>query len=317
LATDACASFNGPLDLGFKTLFVAGLVVALPGGLVCVVTEWVGAVRQPPLWIGRVALTLGLLGLASLAVANPGGQLAACVVFGAPPVMTLALVTLLPAPRWRLGAVWLVSLASIYWIDAMLRPSGAPPPRTEMLGALQGGAVTHLLLWHAGFVLGQLARHARGLPPPPRPNLQRFVDAGWYGWQDAKAVGGAVANRIHVHPGFWWWLGGAAVFYVALLWIAVRGPHEIVQSAIVIGQQLRLLFNLPWINGPTASWATMWLTYGLFWSAIVGGGVWGVAASLGRFDAGRLAPLRLVAIGASAVMLAWLAHDVLTRPVPM
>lgn len=46
---------------------------------------------------------------------------------------------------------------------------------------------------------------------------------------------------------------------------------------------------------------------GLAWSVIVGIGIWGAAALAGRFEAGRLAPFRLVALVLPLSLLLWVA----------
>jgi len=177
LATPALASFNGRLDLGYRGMFVAGLVVSIPGGLACLVLELSFSRRQPPRWVGKAALVIGIASQAALLIA-PLGSSAGALLYVLPPVITLALVTLLPVPAWRLLAVWAVSLGSIALLFAFA-PIDPTAPRIrgeELLGALTGGVVTHLALWHLGFLLGQIGRRRGGVTAAPGPDWRAMRD---------------------------------------------------------------------------------------------------------------------------------------------
>jgi hypothetical protein len=187
-------------------------------------------------------------------------------------------------------------------------PHSAPSDADALLGGLLGGALTHMLLWHAGFALAQLERRRRGEGSPPGPDVARMLQQGARGLHAAGAYSSRATSLLRVHPGFLWWAGGALVFFVAILASAMV-ESTLLQSAIRISYQLRASLGIEWANGPTPTLAHLWLTNGVVWSAIVGAGVWGLAASFRCFDAGRLAPLRLAAILLATVMLVWLAQE--------
>jgi len=308
VATPVWASFNGPLNLGYGGMFVGGLVVCVPGGLACFLLEWLCSRRQPPKWVGKAALTLGIASQVALLIAPLDG-IAGTLLYLLPPVMTLALVTLLPAPAWRLLAVWAVSLGSIALLVAFA-PVDATGPRNrdeELLGALTGGAVTHMALWHLGFLLGQIGRRRAGVAAAHSPDWRAIRDHAAEGLQAIDAAHRPqIATHIFSHPGFYWWLGGTAMFYVATMGMALFKWDGLLNAALLTEWRLLELLGLPFDFNRQPSALRQWATHGLVWSAVFGAGTWGLAAAAGRFDAGRLAPLRLAAIVLAACMLLWL-----------
>lgn len=147
LATEsAWASFNGPIDLGFGTVFVAAAALALPGALLCALTEWIGARHRPPAWAGCVALGLAVYCLGrALRFLPPFGD-SGLFIFPVPPLMTLALVSLVPAPRWRQCAVWCIAIGTIWLGLSRQQLLGPSTSAAETLGGLLGGALISLLL---------------------------------------------------------------------------------------------------------------------------------------------------------------------------
>jgi len=304
------ASFGGRLDLSFGFMLVGGLIVALPGGLACLLAEWLGTRRRPPPWVGVCGLALGLLCLGGLLAAKPSGM-GGALLFPLPPLMTLALVTLLPAPGWRLFAVWCMSTGSLWLIVLVHRPDGPPAAAEELLGGLLGGALTHLVLWHLGFLLGQLGRRRASIAPASGPDWHAVLNRAAQGWRRLDARRPAMPPRRHPHPGFYWWLGGAAVFYLAIVMLSALGSEALLQAALRTEWRITDFFGLTWNNERETTPARMWFTHGLIWSAIAGCGTWGLAARAGWFDAGRLSPLRLAAIVLALCMLLWLVQDAL------
>jgi hypothetical protein len=306
LPTDAVASFNGKIEIGFSLMFIGGLIVSIPGGLACLAAEWAGATRRPPRWAAIVALLLGVIALGGAMFVPPDRSAAAFSMFVLPPLMALALITLLPAPAFRLATVWLVSCSSIVLIITVRSMPGAPDNVNALAGGLLGGALTHILLWQIGFMLGQRRRRIAGLPPPPAPDIHGLLRRGFHA---VDTHGPEAIGLLRVHPGIWWWAGGSVVFFVAILALATTVDATLLQSAIRVSYRLRALFGLPRVNGPTQTFFQLWFTDGVLWSVMVGAAVWGAAAVFRRFDAGCLAPLRLVAIVLPVVMLIWLAHE--------
>lgn len=201
------------------------------------IAEWIGARHRPPLWVGNAALGLAVCCLLiAQRVIGPGGDSGSFVVF-LPPLMTLALVSLLPAPAWRLMAVWCVAA---------------------------GGAGIFLLR-----------------PPMPDPTSATV--------QGLRAL----------------LLGGATVFHAGIAALTALGYKSLLMAALLGEALVADLLGLA-ISAPNALTAGAWATHGLIWSAVAGWGVWGAAATAGRFDAGRLAPFRLTAMVVAAGMLLWI-----------
>jgi hypothetical protein len=307
MPTAAIASFGGKIDIGFGTMFIAAALGALPGAVVCLATEWKGATSRPPYKLGILSLIAGTIALACVIFVRPDSTVPGAATVALPPLMTFALVTLLPAPMWRLAAVWLVTWGSI-WLIMTAHSSASASDSDTLRGGLLGGALTHMVLWHAGFVLGQLARRTSGAAPPKAPDVRRMLDASARALTAIDAPRRGASALLRVHPGYWWWIGGSALFFFAML---AWGMFDttLLQSAIRLSYRWRATFGPSWVGAPTATFARLWLVDGVFWSLIVGAGVWGLAGALRRFDAGRLAPLRWAAVVVSAVMLVWLAEE--------
>ncbi len=165
-ATPALASFNGPLDLGFGFTFTAAALLALPGGLLCALAEFLGTRHRPPLWLGFAALALAACCLLLvLRIIGPGGD-SGVFIFPVPPLMSLALVSLLPAPSRRLIATWVVALAVAVLLVIISQHLGSSASQEENLGALLGGGLSSMLPWQIAFILQQRARGRAGLVPP-------------------------------------------------------------------------------------------------------------------------------------------------------
>lgn len=301
----ALASFNGPLNLGFGPVFLIAAVLALPGGLLCALAEVLGSRRQPPLWVGFTALLLAVCSiLLALRVIGPGGD-SGWFVFPVPPLMTLALLAFFPAPYWRLTAVWVVAAGFAGLLVLCGTRQLSSMPTEEGLGALLGGGLSSMAPWQLAFILQQRSRRRSGVAPAPAPEFpgqrRRFNRAVQY----LKADDGLRKNWLFKHPGLSWWLGGAIVFYLVVMALTVLGSTGPVTAMLTIEWRIADLFGFGLrATGPTLPGA--WGLSGMVWAAIVGGGVWGVAASTGRFDPGRLAALRLLAILLAAAMLAWI-----------
>lgn len=315
-AAPAQASFGGRLDLGFGFLFVAAAVVSSPGALLCMIAEWVGARRRPPLWVGSAALGLAVCCLLiALRLIGPGGDSGLFVIF-IPPLMTLALVSLLPAPVWRVIAVWCVAIGVAWLFVLRARNPGPSSTTVEGLGALLGGALVSMLLWHLGFWLGQRSLRRAGHAPASAPDLPGVLHHAVDGLKQSCAHRPRWISRIGVpsgffrwleeHPGLSWWLGGAAVFYAGIAALTAVG-YTTLLIAMLQGELLVADFLGLAISAPNALTAGAWATHGLIWSAVAGWGTWGAAATAGRFDAGQLAPFRLAAMVVAAGMLFWIA----------
>jgi hypothetical protein len=315
-AAPAQASFNGPFKLDPAFVFMVAAVVAVPGAVISMLAELFGARHRPPRWVGSVALGIAVITLlVMLRVIGPSGDSGVLVVF-LPPLMSLALVSLVPAPWWRLVAVWCVAIGVAVLMVLVTRTPEAASSADGGLGALYGGALVSMLLWHLGFWLGQHWRRRAGLAPAEAPDLSGAIRVAADGLKSLDAQrqrldrGASTASGfvtwLRGHPGVKWWLGGAVVFYAGIAALAAAG-YRAPFMAMVQGESLVTeLFGYTF-NGPVALTAGAWATRGLAWSALVGCGTWGAAATAGRFDAGPLAPFRLAALVVAAGALAWIA----------
>ena len=113
-------------------------------------------------------------------------------------------------------------------------------------------------------------------------------------------------GRLLKQPGFVWWLGGAALFYVGIAVLSAAGIPSLLAATLYIDWRIADFLGFA-VRGPDAATMRAWAMHGLVWAAIAGAGAWGAAAVAGRFDAGRLAPVRLAAIVLAAGMLLWAA----------
>ncbi|MBP8297084.1 MAG: hypothetical protein KAX84_13305 [Burkholderiales bacterium] len=307
LAAEAArASFNGPIDLGFGTFFVAAAVLALPGALLCALAEWLCARRRPPVWVGIAALGLAVYCLARALRFLPPSVDSGLFIFPAPPLMTFALVSLVPAPRWRRCAVWFVTIGTI-WLGLSRQQLFGPSTSTaETLGGLLGGALTSLLLWELAFVPGQRALRRAGIAPAAGPDLPSLAARATALRRRISMVRPQWLGRLLKQPGFVWWLGGAALFYVGIAVLSAAGIPSLLAATLYIDWRIADFLGFA-VRGPDAATMRAWAMHGLVWAAIAGAGAWGAAAVAGRFDAGRLAPVRLAAIVLAAGMLLWAA----------
>lgn len=325
VSTPAWASFNGPIKVGFTFAFLIGFVIATPNALCCGVAELVGVKHRPPLWIGWMALGLGLIGLVGLILppnldvvhdslkANSAivQRIIAAyillniwfvysfVIFFLPALMSLALVTLLRSPRWRLLATWCIS-------GGVLALLGGFQGDEEKLGALLGGALVSMLIWHAAFFLGQWQLRKAGIPPTPGPNLRRLIGKTFQSGRQFYTHPPVWFGRF-IERGFMWWLGGAVAYYVAIPILAAFGYKSWLWAMLSIEALITPMMGFAPGKSGSAKYLTGWPVHGLAWSMIVGIGIWGIAASAGRFNAGRLAPLRLAALVLPFGLLLWVA----------
>jgi hypothetical protein len=310
VADPAAASFGGGgyLELGFGLAFAAAGVLALPGALLCLLAEWRGARRRPPLLLGVVALGLASYCLWRVGSWKPGIGDTGIAIFVLPPLMTLALVTLVPAPRWRLIAVWCVAVGSLSLVLFKAQEFGSSKNTSEGIGALLGGALVSMLLWQLAFLLGQRSLRRAGIAPAPAPDLQRMLERMADGLKQANENHPEWVDRLAQHQGFLWWLGGAAAFYVGVGVLTAVGYKVLLLATLQSEWRIADFLGFATRGGLESLTFDAWALHGLVWSAIAGWGTWGAAAAAGRFDAGRLAPFRLTAILLATGMLLWLAH---------
>ena len=168
--TPAFASFNGPINIGFGLAFVIAAVIALPSGLLCATAELVGVVgvrQRLPLWLGWTALGLSLTGLViflggekyalktSIAIVTfLIANIVPLLVYLIPALMSLALVILLPAARWRLIASWSIAITVSWGILFQAQQGTHLGPPGEFACVVLGGATVSMLMWQVAFVIG-------------------------------------------------------------------------------------------------------------------------------------------------------------------
>ena len=333
-STPAWASFNGSIiTFSFTECFVIGLVIAMPNAVCCGVAELVGVKHRPPLWLGGIALGLGLIGLAELTLMlNPNvvpyGRKAgtasvqriidhirpliffvySLVILFLPALMSFALVTFLRSWLWRLIATWCISVGVFGWLFGGVLGSlnRLHAEEEKILVTLLGGALVSMLMWHAGFVLGQWQLRKAGIPPTPGPNLPRLMGKTFESGKQFYTNPPVWFGRF-IERGFMWWLGGAVAYYMIIPILAAFGYKSWLWAMLSIEALITPMMGFAPVKFGSAKYIAGWALHGLAWSMIVGIGIWGIAASAGRFNAGRLAPLRLAAIVLPSGLLLWVA----------
>ncbi|MEO8135120.1 MAG: hypothetical protein ABI831_14195 [Betaproteobacteria bacterium] len=311
ISPPALASFNGRLDLGPGLTLLIAAAFSLPGAVLCAIIEWIGARRRPPTWVGALAAGLGIFCGTRALGWDPRGD-AGYFLLAVPPLLTLALVALIPAPRPRLVAVWVTSLLGLWLVAVALNSTGADPSDVAALPI--GGALVTLPLWQLVYLLRQASLRRAGITPVPGPDfkaaLSRVVAALWQARETARSrpPGSALQQGLH------WLVGGAGVFYVGVALITAMGYETFSFTLVTAEWRVTQLFGLP--GGPARDSPTRtWALHGLPWSLLAGCLTWGWAACAGMFDAGRLARLRLAAavlpVMLFAVLIATATHGFL------
>ena len=282
MAPPAFASFNGAMDVGFGVSFVIAAVIAIPSGLFCGAAELVGVRHRPPQWIGWVALVLSLAGVgivlgigigkydlqASTAVTFIITNIVTLLVYLIPALMSLALVTLLPAAQWRLMATWSIAIGISWGILFQAQQGTTLGPPAGLVGALFGGASVSMLMWQVAFVLGQRQLRSAGIPPTPGPDLRKLM---------GKAID--VARQVYSKPppgfgrlierGFLWWLGGAVAYYVAIPILAVFGNKSLLWATLSIDALIAAIVGFGPVAFGSEKYMRVWTVHGLAWSVIV------------------------------------------------
>lgn len=282
------ASFGaGGGELGFKVMLIIAASLSVPGGLTCMLIEFFGIRWRPAQWVGWVAFVLWIASLVAFEKASIGDKL--LLLFVLPPSMSLASVTLWP--RWRLSVAWTVS-ASVFLlvlIPAITLNHG--DKLDDIFGMLLGGMFTHLVLWHVGYLMGECWRRRARIATPAGSDFIAFLLL----WELLRKWVAIFFQFLHAlkalqpgftrHPGFYYLLGSASLFYVVVSTLSMLG------FVAPFNNQLRVT-ELLGLSGPSLRW----LSERMICSAIAGCGSWGIAAWLRLFDAGRMAPLKLAAI---------------------
>jgi len=175
LPSIALADGHYSFDLSNSEAFLTAAALSLPSALVCAALEWSGTRRRIPLWVGVLAALAMIYSIAS----GPGYQailefdrdhfggnlynlgLIAVSVFvfnmlTVPPYGTLALVALVPNPRYRFVAVWGVSLLTVglyMWLSSGKSVGGNN--QSQGLIMIGTGAGVSLALWTLAHTLCQ------------------------------------------------------------------------------------------------------------------------------------------------------------------
>lgn len=301
LPESASASFGGRMQLGFGFIFLAAALFALPGALLCLLFELVGARRRVPLWVGIIAAGLALYCAARAIGFGPRGD-AVYFLLPVPPLMTLALVTFLRPPWLRLAAVWMVAALGIGLVLGAEKYFGSTLDSAEPWALPLGGAFMSLMLWQLGFFLRQRSRRDAAAPPAPAPEKSNPLGPGIDWWSRANPGRLVWSAGASAPQGLVWWLGGAAAYYVGIGVLTALGFDALSGATLQIEWQLANFLGLrtPAVGAkPLREWAV----HGLAWSAVAGCGTWGAAATAGRFDAGPLSPLRFAAVVITIAML--------------
>ena len=228
VAAPAFASFDGAM-VAFGISFVIAAVIAIPSGLFCGAAELVGVRHRPPQWIGWGALGLSLVGLAIVLEIGVGKDyreastgIVTMLMYFTPALMSLALVTLLPAARWRLIATWSITIGVSWGILLQAEQGRTLGPPAGLVGALFGGVSVSMLMWQVAFILGQYQLRRAGIPPVPGPDLRRFISQGLSGAGQVYANPASWLGKL-INRGFLWWFGGAVAYYVAIPILAAFG----------------------------------------------------------------------------------------------
>lgn len=297
------AEAYGPADP--QLLLLVGAIAAVPAALGCVLSELV----YPRRLVG-LQWTLGAAGAFVLAVSfalagtrpyGPGPSPAYYAWIVVPALATLALRGLVPVAYLRLPVGWLVT-AGVLGLVQLRHPDA--PGRAFLLGA----AATCTTLWSITLLAVRLSGAV--------PTASRQFDAAQ--WRARFAPLGAAASRqvaealregkevyarlTPARAGLLWWLGSSAVLYFGLGALQAAGLVGQSWFYSALGRWLDFFsWHVPRVSKPIQFW---WL-YGVPWSLLVGGAVWGLAATMGWFDAGRARAARLAALVLGIAVAGW------------
>jgi hypothetical protein len=186
-------------EMIFIITYLYAALIALPSGLFCGAAELIGVRHRPPLWIGWAAVGLSLPGLAIVffnieevllfmlnilpkSIGELGFLLLGIIVLGLvfglvyllPVLISLALVTLLPAARWRLIAIWSIVIGISSW--ALFQAQQKEIPGLQSAGFILAGLGVSMLIWQVAFVLGQRRLRKIAIPSAPGPELDRLME---------------------------------------------------------------------------------------------------------------------------------------------
>lgn len=305
VALPACAEAYGPPSPSLAAIL--GAIVALPSALACVVAEAVLPRRRPPVWllVSCVAIVLAGIGGAVADRRGMAGQLAPILpllAFLVPPATVLALRAAVPAAWPRLALGWLLVL--------MIGAVVAGRAEAVTTAGLSGAVGVCVVTWSVVVLILAVAR----ISPPAGP--QPISVAGAVGSAGRRLVDildraeQGVARHLDAShplvPGLVWWLASSAVVYLAVgIAIACHLFDEGQWFGIEVAQAVDWFGWRP----PTRTLTSqLWWWLGSVWSLAVGAAGWGIAATVGWVDAGRLRPLRLAAILLGFVLVAWSVH---------
>ena len=149
----AFASYS-KVFFGFKYALVFGVLIALPSGLLCAISELIGIRYRPPPWLGWSTLILVAFGLVNILHGLESAHRKNFILlYFVPTLMSFALVSLLPNARWRLIATWAIALGITCMIIFKLHQ--LEPSDEDAMGIVLGGALISLLIWQIAYTWGQ------------------------------------------------------------------------------------------------------------------------------------------------------------------
>ena len=292
------------LHFGPAEEFALFALIALPSAVACLLIEAIVPRRHVPWWLSTPA---GCIAAAAMLLAVFSG-VGSDFVFAwliVPPAATLALRGAVSDPMERLMAGWITAAAAM--AIALVEHHG---PDDSFI--LLGGAASCMLLW-SSTVLVLVTRNIA--PEPGRVRTQHSQ------LRAAMAALAPVAARLRalMYPvfagmervlqpaqvGLVWWLSATLVFYFGIGAAIAAGK---LSGGAWIYSELQQLFDtfevpLPKMLAPKQLW---WFV-GLPWSLLAGAAVWGLAGTIGIFNAGRARIARLAGIVFGGALLVWTA----------
>jgi hypothetical protein len=152
----ACASFGGSINLPWGFVLVLAALFALPGAIVVLLLEWIGATRTPPSWLGAVA-ALPLVYCVLRATGLVRGAEPGHFLLPIPPLIELVLITFITPPRVRHAVGWGAAVASTLLLGLLppVGPVSGQQHSRDSWVVILGGAFTTALLWQIGVWLGR------------------------------------------------------------------------------------------------------------------------------------------------------------------
>ena len=277
--------------------FEIGAIIGVPTGVACLLAEAVLPRRRMPVWLTAAATLVGVAVFA-LALSSDPRQGAFASWLLVPALAVIALRGWVPGGLLRLGIGWVAAIAMLVAVRARY---------VDNASLLFGGAAASLLLWSATLLILIVLR----VGPPGWETVdlarlaavRRRIESGLdvAGRELRRSLG----NLGPAEAGLLWWIGSASAIYFGTAAIIAAG---ILGGGTWVDVEIARVIDLFGLAPPRAHRPMqLWWSFGLPWSLIAAGAVWGLAGGFGLFEIGRLRGMRLAAIVFGLALLVWTA----------